>query len=347
MQSHAVAQLRSLFSARVAQIFEAHPNARSDPNLAAAEAIQQAAAEQALSSLPKRFENQHAVLEPVAGTNLDGVEGSTIPGGCHAARYGGGDDYRAINPLLSLSTSLLPPVAWHAWQDLATALSQLRAPSRECTEAGIQALRNRTPLPAASLTWSTAHLVITTAPSMEDASDARHLSLMLHGWLFRGFAASNRKGHQKFPLLGVFEPTNLASPGPDAGPEWLRLDGSFGWADQHVHRDEPIDLGGFLFTETFVGSDMARVLVNDPSRVASLWLAAVDTEASAALLTLCLILPHTAAEGELCGQLREQRSVEGIASLLRANLQDCEETTAALATLAALDADFILPMYRE
>ena len=26
-------------------------------------------------------------------------------------------------------------------------------------------------------------------------------------------------------------------------------DGTFTWADQHVHKDEPVDLGGFTFCE--------------------------------------------------------------------------------------------------
>ena len=38
---------------------------------------------------------------PVARVNIDGVEGSSIPGGLHLARYGGGDDYRQAEPLLS------------------------------------------------------------------------------------------------------------------------------------------------------------------------------------------------------------------------------------------------------
>ena len=33
-------------------------------------------------------------LVPLPGTNLDGIEGSHIPGGCHAARYGGGVEYQ-------------------------------------------------------------------------------------------------------------------------------------------------------------------------------------------------------------------------------------------------------------
>ena len=39
---------------------------------------------------------------PVPCVNVDGLEGSTIPGGVHLARYGGGGDYRVAEPLLSV-----------------------------------------------------------------------------------------------------------------------------------------------------------------------------------------------------------------------------------------------------
>jgi hypothetical protein len=35
-------------------------------------------------------------MEPVDRVNVDGIEGSSIPGGLHLARYGGGDDYRQV-----------------------------------------------------------------------------------------------------------------------------------------------------------------------------------------------------------------------------------------------------------
>lgn len=37
------------------------------------------------------------VMEPVTRVNVDGVEGSSIPGGLHLAKYGGGDDYRQVS----------------------------------------------------------------------------------------------------------------------------------------------------------------------------------------------------------------------------------------------------------
>jgi hypothetical protein len=35
-------------------------------------------------------------MESVPRVNIDGIEGSSIPGGLHLARYGGGDDYRQV-----------------------------------------------------------------------------------------------------------------------------------------------------------------------------------------------------------------------------------------------------------
>jgi hypothetical protein len=144
-----------------------------------------------------------------------------------------------------------------------------------------------------------------------------HASLMLHGWLFASYAASGRKAHQKFPLFCLSGATNLAPPPADGGPQWLPLPpppavpagggagdageagegqtapaaaAAVGYADQHVHKDEPIDLGGFLFCEVFFGSDMARVAPasNTP---ASVWVTAVDVESGRAVVALVVMLP--------------------------------------------------------
>ena len=54
---------------------------------------------------PLRLAEERERLWPTARTNIDGLEGSSIPGGCHVARYGGGDDYRQMEPLLSMATT--------------------------------------------------------------------------------------------------------------------------------------------------------------------------------------------------------------------------------------------------
>ena len=157
--------------------------------------------------------------------------------------------------------------------------------------------------------------------------DSPWINLYLHGWLFSDFATTGRKAHQKFPLLGVFDAQNILPPtgsGDDSvpAPEWLPIDGAFGWADQHVHKDEPINLGdGFMFSEVFFGSDMARVGIADCALPAQFWLAAVDSETSKGVLTLCVLLPPsfpTAVEA----QLRQERTLESIAAVLSSGLPD-------------------------
>ena len=278
------------------------------------------------------------MLVPLPGTNLDGIEGSSIAGGCYVARYGGGDDYLAADPLLSLVTPMVP-VDWKSWSSISQSLERLEASSLQWphgfSEAGQQCLPGGRAPEASSLAWDNVQLLV-TQPPMSSPDGALHFSLMLHGWLFRNFRAqSDRKAHQKFPLLAIFEPNNLSMPDAAAGPEWLRTDGSFQWADQHVHRDEPVDLGGFLFSEVFVGSDMARARIRDPAEVASFWLAAVDCETGAGLLTLCIVLPHGVANA---AALREDaHGASSLAKALGTLLPSGETTKAACTALASLE----------
>ena len=288
-----------------------------------------------------------SVLSAIAGTNLDGIEGSSIPGGCHAARYGGGDEYCAVDPLLSFfATSLTPSQHWSNWAACEESLAALRADTLQWphgySDAGLNLLPDGAAPPAASLSWSPIQLLVTRAPPPCEggSSGGEHFSLMLHGWLFGGFGASSRKAHQKFPLLAIWPvgDGNLASPEPDAGPEWLRVDGSFGWADQHVHRDEPVDLGGFMFAEAFVGADMARIRPRDHQRVTSLWLAAIDIEARAGLLTLCVVVPRgfppEAEEALRRGEMTA--TAAGIAAALGKWLPPGEDSNAVIAAVAGL-----------
>jgi hypothetical protein len=69
---------------------------------------------------------------PVPCVNVDGLEGSTIPGGVHLARYGGGGDYRVAEPLLSVWYPLSPSCAVRPVRPALT-LCQLRlTPHRPC-----------------------------------------------------------------------------------------------------------------------------------------------------------------------------------------------------------------------
>lgn len=128
-----------------------------------------------------------------------------------------------------------------------------------------------------------------------------HASAMVHGWLFDGFFASGRRAHQLFPLFSITEPRNVAAPVAsdlDNPRQWLRTaadGGQFAYADQHVHRDEPVDLGGLLFSEVFQGSDMARFALADPSLPASFSATVIDVESCRAMVAAVVLLP--AADG--------------------------------------------------
>lgn len=184
------------------------------------------------------------------------------------------------------------------------------------------------------------HLVVSRVPPQAQSPGPvpAFASLMLHGWLFHAFAASDRKAHQKFPLLSIHDPDNVVSAPAAAleAPAWLPTNGSFGWADQHVHRDEPVDLGGFLFAEVFFGSDMARVGVADPKRPASLWAVAVDSEESKGLVTFVVLLPEVdpdivgeITDVELDALLRGAKTVAEVATALRKRYGACAEKTAS------------------
>ena len=289
-------------------------------------------------------------LAPVPRVNMDGLEGSSVPGGCHAARYGGGDEYRQVEPLVSLRSGR-PPHACVCWPAVETAVRQTTEASLLRPPGYAEAMLRP---PDATIAWeASTHLLITRVPPPSGGSS--HASLMLHGWLFDRFGATpSRKAAQKFPLLAVVGATNLAPLDAAAGrepPAWLPTDGSVcGWADQHVHRDEPLDLGGFCFAEVFYGSDMARVACRDPSRVATLWLAAVDqsaadrggagdAEAAASargLLTLVVLLPPDAPPAVEAALSGARPTAAGLATALSCTLPPSDEATAAARAVASL-----------
>ena len=157
---------------------------------------------------------------------MDGIDGASIPGACYAARYGGGDDYRAQEPLLSLCAPTVPPSAVGCWPDIQAALERTTATTLRRPSGYFEAAL-RPPSALAPVAWDTrTHLLLSRVPPAA-AGERPYASLMLHGWLFSAFGAQPaRKAHQKFPLLGVHGAANLAPLDAAAGrdePQYLSL----------------------------------------------------------------------------------------------------------------------------
>ena len=275
---------------------------------------------------------------PVVRVNMDGVEGSSIPGGLHLARYGGGDAYRQVDPLLSVWCKGTAATETAAWSIASAALPRCTIESRSL----LPGFNADEVLPGGAAPTADAlacaphvHLVVSRMPPSDAAATdqaaacvAPHASLMLHGWLFDQYAASGRKAHQLFPLFSLSGGSNLAPPRQDE-PAWLRIDGEFSYADQHVHKDEPIDLGGFIFCECFFGSDMARVAPLDPKVPCCCWATAVDVESARALVALVVLLPSeggsaavdaaitaAATAGEVAGAIKAAWGESGVEAAL-------------------------------
>lgn len=274
------------------------------------------------------------VLRPAPRTNVDGVEGSSIPGSVHVARYGGGDQYEAAEPIVSAVTNVAAR-DHPSWPTLCAALERTTLDTLQLVHGFSDAILlpgGRAPAPA-ELTWEPVHVVVTRPPRRREGTSAPpsfHVSLMLHGWLFGEFHASGRKAHQKFPLLCVLEAHNVAcAPTSEReAPQWLPVGhggaSSFGWADQHVHKDEPIDFGdGFIFAEVFFGSDMARVAPEAADVPSALYVACADLERSAGLLACIVLLPELADGPSAADErghelaLRQACTVEELAAILR------------------------------
>jgi len=276
--------------------------------------------------------NASVPLSPVPRVNHDGIEGSSLPGGCYLARYGGGDDYAAAEPLVSAELPLDAAASPH-WPALRQSLSEVTPSSLKLLHgfSTTALLPGGQPPAAEALAWR-CQLCVSRMPAT-GGIPAAAASPMLHGWLFPTFGQEERKAHQKFPLLAIFGARGLDPPAGET-PQWLPpAAGEWSWADQHVHRDEPVDLGGFTFCEVFYGSDMARVAPSfyapdgGSARPAKFWLAAVDAEAGRGLLTLCVVLPPAAAAAagsvdavadDACeAALRAARTVGELAAALR------------------------------
>mmetsp|Transcript_54193 Transcript_54193/g.110570 ORF Transcript_54193/g.110570 Transcript_54193/m.110570 type:complete len:286 (-) Transcript_54193:264-1121(-) len=280
-------------------------------------------------------------LAALPRVNVDGIEGSSIPGGLHAAKYGGGDDYRAMEPIVSSSVHGACVKSHPLWSCLVASLGA----ATPCTLQLLHGYSDEALLPAGvapaadSLAWSDVSVVVSKMPPC--GPEGPFVSLMLHGWLFDEFYQSGRKAHQKFPLIALLSASNV-SPVPSENrsePQWLPTNGQFGWADQHVHKDEPVDFGdGFLFSEVFFGSDMARVAPADPTAPIVLWVAAVDTERKGGLLTCCVLLADGDSAAARCERsLASSSTVQELAEQLRlAYGSKADEALTALRTIPPL-----------
>jgi len=189
-------------------------------------------------------------LQPIPRINVDGVEGSTIPGGIHLARYGGGSEYRVAEPILSAQVVGSDISTHPSWGRLVESLKSITIDSLVVKHGfSLEEMfpSGRAP-EAKDLTWdSHYHLVVSRMPptsgeggeadgSQSQPQSPSFASLMLHGFLFHEFHASQRKAHQKIPLLTLLHTTNVRPMPKNGAPQWLPTDGSFGWADQHVNK---------------------------------------------------------------------------------------------------------------
>jgi hypothetical protein len=155
----------------------------------------------------------------VARVNVDGVEGSSIPGGVHLARYGGGDDYVQVEPLLSAWCDPEPAptsdaaaagggvsvvvaaaaavasnsTSTAAWAAACEQLPQVTPASLELLHgfSGAALLPSGAAPAAGSIAVERArHLLVSRMPPPEGAGcGPPHASLMLHGWLFHAYHA--------------------------------------------------------------------------------------------------------------------------------------------------------------
>mmetsp|Transcript_39915 Transcript_39915/g.94726 ORF Transcript_39915/g.94726 Transcript_39915/m.94726 type:complete len:410 (+) Transcript_39915:389-1618(+) len=316
-----------------------------DAERGSVEGAADAAPDAAHNSVPESLVSDAVVVESgecfahVARVNIDGVEGSTIPGALHLARYGGGEEYQQQEPLLSVwcaGASMTRAAATSAWQAAATALSEVTVDSLQLLHGfGRDEVMpgGAAPDPASVRVEPRTQLLVSRMPV-----GGAHASLMLHGWLFAAFPHSDRKAHQKFPLLCLSSPHNLA-PAPDdpRDPRWLPIPSeasagggaAVGYADQHVHKDEPVDLGGFLFSEVLVGSDMARIRPSDSAAPSAVWVVALDVETRRALATLAIALPEaepdSEAEATLDSSVGAARSNREVAAALSARWGEAAE----------------------
>jgi len=280
-----------------------------------------------------------------------------IPGGLHVARYGGGGDYASVEPLVSCWVTSAEAGSSAAWDAARSTLAECTV---ESLQLGAFAEAFASVLPGAAIQVAeelrvepAVHLVVSrmpaTEPEMRDVYNAElgdyekkivvpegHGSLMLHGFLFSEYYSSGRLAHQKFPLLAVTSPRNVAPPGE--GPQWLRIDGKFVYADQHVHADQGVDIGlpdGQLFAEVFFGSDMARVALEDPQSPASLWAVGLDLECGRAIVARVALLPsvdaaQVEAEAAVDHAIKAASSMREVREAMRARWGAIADTHAVL-----------------
>ncbi len=238
--------------------------------------------------------------------NMDGIQGSGIAP-VFIAKYGGGDAFQYIEPTLSIETNInMKETNFYINDFLKESMSCITCDSLSLLHGfNHDALLPSGKSPSVDdFQWKNVHFLLSHIPPPTIDNDAdNYFNIMLHGLLFPNYYKSGRKAHQKFPLLAIFGGNNVADAPLDSkdnpwstNPQCIyagKNEGKFTWADQHVHKDEPIDFGdGFVFCEVFFGSDMARVSIADPNMPASFWVCALDMESKNAFLTYCVLLPQ-------------------------------------------------------
>jgi hypothetical protein len=105
----------------------------------------------------------------------------------HLARYGGGDDYRVAEPLLSVWCRGAVATSTAAWQGACTSLLAVSASSLQLLHGFSESAllpSGAAPAPGELDCASDVHLMISRMPPDAPAGET-HASLMLHGWLFR------------------------------------------------------------------------------------------------------------------------------------------------------------------
>eukprot|EP00927_Polykrikos_kofoidii_P068520 TRINITY_DN63884_c0_g1_i1.p1 TRINITY_DN63884_c0_g1~~TRINITY_DN63884_c0_g1_i1.p1 ORF type:complete len:350 (+),score=56.61 TRINITY_DN63884_c0_g1_i1:81-1130(+) len=219
-------------------------------------------------------------------------------------QYGGGDDMRQADSLLSLALdiSAIPPQIKDA---ICTAVDTCIAKRLAGEYDGVAAEHMATSWNRDKCSWEVA-LAVTTEPSV----GANWANVYFHGWLFNEeieAQGANLYAAQRFPLIGFWEPIGGIAAWEEDVPAFgdVRAAGCKGClrpADQHIHKIDAYAGGDregtiALYMEAgmdresaeaavvssecesdqfHVGSDCARVKLTPTPEGSAVWVACVD-----------------------------------------------------------------------